>query len=203
MILLQLSSGQGPDECARAVALAFKNLCQQAQKQGIELDIIESESGGVKDTYKSLLITLKGTGSEELGNDWQGHFQWVCPSPFRPGHKRKNWFFSGRVFCHQAHKHALNIQYKSCRASGAGGQHVNTTNSAVQAKELNSGIQVRVESQRSQHANKKLAELLILQKLHTLDTQKQSQDKTARHKQHTQVQRGDASKVFKGPAFKQ
>ena len=57
------------------------------------------------------------------------------------------------------------IRFETLRSSGPGGQHVNTTDSAVRATHLASGISVRVQSQRSQHANKRLAILLIARRL--------------------------------------
>nr|WP_205990965.1 MULTISPECIES: peptide chain release factor-like protein [unclassified Pseudoalteromonas] len=54
------------------------------------------------------------------------------------------------------------IRFQQCRASGAGGQHVNTTDSAVRATHVATGIAVRVESERSQHANKRLARVLLM-----------------------------------------
>lgn len=57
------------------------------------------------------------------------------------------------------------LDFKTCRGSGAGGQHRNTTDSAVQVTHKPTGIQVRVESERSQHQNKEMAKNLLRARL--------------------------------------
>ena len=59
------------------------------------------------------------------------------------------------------------IRYEAVRASGPGGQHVNKTDSAVRATHLPSGLSVKVQTERSQHANKRLARALLAHKLAT------------------------------------
>jgi peptide chain release factor len=201
MILLQLSSGQGPEECARAVALATKTLVKVCEKSGIKINIVENEPGSSNGTFKSVLIELDGNNAAALANGWSGVMQWICQSPFRPKHKRKNWFFSGQVFEINETKFTHDIRYQTCRSSGAGGQHVNTTDSAVQATHLNSGLSVRVESERSQHANKRLAKALIMKKLAEQENEKLSQQDRERWSQHWDLERGNPKRVFKGTKF--
>jgi peptide chain release factor len=157
MILLQLSAGTGPLECAQAVTLALKQVTGEARKLSISVDLLETVEHEASGLYKSVLLELKGEDKaqcEHFANAWQGTMLWICQSPFRPKHKRKNWFFGGRVFKPVIHQQNNDIRYETCRASGAGGQHVNTTDSAVRAVHVATGIAVRAESQRSQHANK-------------------------------------------------
>jgi peptide chain release factor len=79
---------------------------------------------------------------------------WVRQSTFRPKHKRKNWYYGGRVFNIENARQQTNIRYETCCASGAGSQHVNTTDSALRAVDVQTGVTVRVASEHSQHANK-------------------------------------------------
>lgn len=93
------------------------------------------------------------------------------------------------------------ISFQTCRASGAGGQHVNTTDSAVRAIHTETGISVRVESERSQHANKRLASALIFQKLEVARIGEMTQQEKVRWQQHWELERGNPTKVFMGEKF--
>ena len=87
------------------------------------------------------------------------------------------------------------------RASGAGGQHVNTTDSAVRAVHTETGMSVRVETERSQHANKRLAKALLFQKLELMKQEQMTTQERARWQQHWEVERGNPVKIFKGERF--
>ncbi|GAA5217171.1 peptide chain release factor H [Corallincola platygyrae] len=206
MLLLQHSAGQGPDECARAVAMAVRKLEKSCQQAGVTLKPLELLTGDKPDTFKSALFQLSGSGAEQIAEYWQGVMQWSCVSPFRPRHKRKNWFFSGCVYELEENndsdmdKNA--VRYQTCRASGAGGQHVNTADSAVQATHIATGISVRVESERSQHANKRLARILLQHKLAKQQELQTSAQARQRWLQHWELERGNPVRVFKGNDFR-
>ncbi|ASP37692.1 peptide chain release factor H [Bacterioplanes sanyensis] len=211
MWVVQLSAGQGPEECSRAVGLALQRLQHEAQQQQVSCQILEQHPGRQPGCFKSVLLAMRGQQAQILAQRWQGPMQWLCTSPYRPRHKRKNWFFSGQVFELPESPPASSdgacldndIDYQSCRSSGAGGQHVNTTNSAVQAWHRPSGIRVRVESERSQHANKKLARALIQHKLQQQRQSESAQQEQQRWQQHQQLQRGGAMRCFHGPQFRE
>lgn len=205
MILLQLSSGQGPAECCLAVGHALKYLSKQCHDSGINIDIIEQMPTGNKGEFKSVTVQLsaKSTGNAlTFAKSWQGSILWICPSPYRPRHKRKNWFISGHVFNLEQTELTHHITFQSCKSSGAGGQHVNTTNSAIRATHTATGITVRVDSERSQHANKRLATALIFKKLNEEKQQRDKHDDQTRWQQHWELERGNPIKAFKGKEFK-
>ncbi|WP_293268255.1 peptide chain release factor H [Neptunomonas sp.] len=203
MILLQLTSGQGPAECGAAVHLAFQEIEKEANEQALKLNVIEVVPSKDKNCPKSILIEIVSgsQGAKEFAQQWQGGMQWCCISPFRPKHKRKNWFFSGQVYEFNEASLEGEIEYQACRASGAGGQHVNTTDSAIRATHIVSGISVRVESERSQHANKRLAKALIFQKLEDDKRVKMSEQDKARWLHHQQLERGNPVRIFRGENF--
>ena len=95
------------------------------------------------------------------------------------------------------------IRFETCRAGGKGGQHVNKTDSAVRATHLATGVSVRVESGRSQHANKKRARELLALKLAEQHSAALGQHSAHAHSQLYQVERGNPVRVFKGANFRE
>lgn len=206
MMLLQLSAGQGPIECCQAVGLALKTLEKQCKEQGVKLDIVEAVHAEKRGCFKSVLLQLSASASKvqnvkHILEAWEGVILWICQSAFRPKHKRKNWYFSAQVYEIDDTLLDNNVTFQTCRASGAGGQHVNTTDSAVRATHTTTGLSVRVESERSQHANKRLARVLLFQKLEQQKWQQMTQQEKQRWQQHHALERGNATQTFKGERF--
>lgn len=201
MILLQLSAAQGPDECALAVAKALQRLLREAEASGVEARMIEEEAGPRRGTLLSVLLALDGDSAATLAEEWSGTLQWVCASPYRPNHGRKNWYFGGARFNAPPVSLEGEVRFETLRSSGPGGQHVNTTDSAVRATHVASGLSVRVQSERSQHANKRLALLLIARKLEERAEQASSELRAERRLVHHHLQRGNPRRVFRGERF--
>ncbi|MEO9944741.1 MAG: peptide chain release factor H [Paraglaciecola sp.] len=204
MILLQLSAGQGPIECCKAVGLVLKIIEKQCREKGIKLHIVETVVTKEVGCFKSALLHLESgqpESAKQLAESWQGAMLWVCQSQFRPKHKRKNWFFSGQMYEVNETQLDKGVTFQTCRSSGAGGQHVNTTDSAVRATHTETGVSVRAESERSQHANKRLARALLLQKLEATKLEQMTQQEKARWQQHWELERGNPVQTFKGEKF--
>ncbi len=204
--MLLLTAGKGPQECAYAVGLALKRLQQECQKSSLKCSIIEAKQGAHSSLIQHVIVSLEGEKEEIVVNQWLGSMLWVCQSPFRKNHKRKNWFFSGQLICSESasSKVDLNmedIEFSYCRASGAGGQHVNKTDSAVRAVHKLSGVQVRVESERSQHGNKRIAIKLIEFKLNQEEAEKKQMKNKDIWSSHKVIERGSAIRVFNGLNF--
>lgn len=202
MLLLQLSAAQGPAECQLAVAKALRHLAQEAAAAGVDLRIAEQEAGERAGTLRSVLLAMDGAGAQALARRWEGTLLWACASPYRPHHGRKNWFIGAVCFAPPAAALEGEVRFETMRASGPGGQHVNTTDSAVRATHVASGISVRVQSERSQHANKRLALLLISRLLAQRAQEAAAVQRADRRMAHHQVARGDPVRVFRGEHFK-
>lgn len=201
MLLLQLSSAQGPEECCLAVAKALQKLHKEAEQAKVKLTILEQETGRNANTLRSVLVAIEGDNEQLLADKWVGTIQWICQSPYRHNHGRKNWFIGVASFTMPDMPQDSEIQFTTMRASGAGGQHVNKTDSAVRATHLATGITVKVQTERSQHANKRLAMLLISQKLAEQKQLKADEYKAERRLFHHHIVRGNAKRVFKGLDF--
>jgi peptide chain release factor len=167
----------------------------------VALAVVEREPGERSGTFRSVLVALDGDGADALATRWNGTVQWICTSPYRPHHGRKNWFIGVRRHAPPPAALAGEIRFETCRASGAGGQHVNTTDSAVRATHVASGVSVRVESERSQHANRRVAIALIAQRLEAIAQAADDAARAQRRLEHHALERGGAVLVFRGEKF--
>lgn len=206
MILLQLSASTGPEECCLAVRKALQLLLRECADASVTAELLEQVSGAKPGNLRSVLLALEGDGAHAVAQRWRGSVVWSCPSPYRPEHKRKNWFIGAEVFEPDAPDTAAALQdkdlrFETLRASGPGGQHVNKTDSAVRATHLPTGLSVKVQTERSQHANKRLARALLAHKLASAALEDANAARTERWLQHYGVQRGNAGRAFKGEAF--
>ena len=206
MIWLQITANTGPAECCLAVKKALGALAAEAARDGVVVGIVEQLDGPVDGTFRSVLLELidaNGAGRDlTLAQRWSGSLLWVCESPYRKLHKRKNWFLSGAAFA--APQPPLDdgeIRYEATGASGPGGQHVNKTDSAIRATHVASGLSVKVQTERSQHANKRLAGQLLASKLADLALAVTEKGKAERRMRHLQAERGNAARVFVGMGF--
>lgn len=203
MILMQISASQGPLECALAVGKAMGRITREAEKLGVDVEALELVPAGKPGCYLSALLALDGDAAGMLAARWHGTVQWICQSPYRPSHGRKNWFIGVAAYEEPPVAQMSAIRFEACRASGPGGQHVNKTDSAIRATHIATGISVKIQSQRSQHANKRLAALLIEQKLAEAADQAQGEERAKRRMFHHGVERGNAALVFRGERFEE
>lgn len=202
MLLLQVSAAHGPVECQLAVAKALRRLLDEAAHLAVAVSVIDEEPGERAGTFRSVLLALEGAHAEELAPRWEGTVQWICASPYRPNHGRKNWFIGVARFAVPDAAFEGEIRFETMRSSGPGGQHVNTTESAVRATHVATGISVKVQTERSQHANKRLAVLLLSQRVAQRAEQAQAEQRADRRMAHHTVTRGDPVRVFHGDRFR-
>ena len=198
--MLQITAAHGPGECEQAVAITLRALLRDAEQRGVALQIVEENASAVG--YKSVLLQLPQDVPQAWLATWVGNVQCVFASPLRPGHRRKNWFV-GVQRCDLPDPETVQIAdqdivFQACRASGKGGQHVNTTDSAVHALHVPSGISVKVMAERSQHANKRLARSLIAMRLAERQELKKEAAKQERSQQHWSLIRGNPVRVLRG-----
>lgn len=204
MIWLQLTANTGPAECCLGVTHALARLAIEADAAGVAITPVEQLAGPVGGTIRSVLLQLESPETEAamLAQRWSGSILWICESPYRRQHKRKNWFLRGETLVPpEAPSGDGEIRYEATRASGPGGQHVNKTDSAIRATHVATGLSVKVQSQRSQHANKRLAAQLLAIKLAGLAEDAGDRVRAERHAQHRQAERGNAKRVFVGAGF--
>ncbi|MCE8972001.1 peptide chain release factor H [Bacteroides fragilis] len=195
---LQITSGRGPVECCRVVALVLEKILREAQKRKLRVEILEKETGPVNRTLLSAVVALEGTGCDVLADEWEETVLWIARSPYRIHHRRKNWFVGVQTFLLSESREATedDIRYETLRASGPGGQHVNKTESAVRAVHIPSGISVVASDQRSQWQNKKLATERLLVKLTAWNIEQAMIQAQTNWSNHNSLQRGNPVKII-------
>ena len=213
---LQITSGQGPKECGWVVAQVCQLLLKEAFSYGVNTEVIERlaydkllrKQGLIEpDALMSVLIRLEGSDVGPFCQRWIGSIKWRGESTYRSKHKRQNWFVAVQQVSVSGTSMVeidglqREVNFDVMRSSGPGGQHVNKTSSAVRATHVPSGLQVRVDSDRSQHRNKQLA-LERLQMLLEADAADcAGQQVKNRWLKHYQVDRGNPRRTFCGLEF--
>ena len=200
-VYVQITSGRGPAECCRVVALVLEKIVRQAQARKLNVEIVEREVGPINRTLLSATISLQGAASGDLADEWEGTVQWIAQSPYRIYHKRKNWFVGVHSFLLSERQEVTenDFRYETLRASGPGGQHVNKTESAVRAVHIPSGISVVASDRRSQWQNKKLAAERLLLKLSSWMMEQAMTQAQENWSNHNQLERGNPVKVIQEP----
>ena len=195
---LQITSGRGPVECCRVVALVLEKILREAQKRKLRVEILEKETGPVNRTLLSAVVALEGASCDVLADEWEGTVLWIARSPYRIHHRRKNWFVGVQTFLLSESREATedDIRYETLRASGPGGQHVNKTESAVRAVHIPSGISVVASDQRSQWQNKKLATERLLVKRTAWNIEQAMIQAQTNWSNHNSLQRGNPVKII-------
>lgn len=200
-VILHITAGKGPQECRWVVAQLARAFAREARDSGLEAEALD----GTEALPASVLLRLLGEGASAFAMERVGTIQWIGTSPQRPAHKRRNWFVGVALApmpdaIPDLGEH--DIAYQAMRASGPGGQHVNKTDSAVRATHLPTGLVATAQEQRSQHANRKLARLKLAILLEERRGQAIGDVRRSQWQAHQELERGNAVRVYAGPAFK-
>ena len=194
---IHISSGNSVDEVCRALW----HFLNWLEREGYRFEVLQREYGKLEDTYKSLVLESDDKRFLAL----TGTHLWRCQSPFRPKHKRKNWYFSLHIR-HTIKSETIDeskVVYQTMKSPKKGGQHVNTTCSGVRAVYAPLGLEAVSYDERSQHKNKAIALKRLKKRVLQMQECKENTLRKDQWVQGKTVIRGRAVKIFEGSRFKE
>lgn len=197
---LEIHAGAGGTESHDWAEMLFRMYYRWAERHNAKIEIIDKfigEEAGIKSA------TLKISGHNSYG--WlkfeSGVHRLVRISPFNAAGKRHTSFASAWVY--PVVDDSINIEISDSdlridtyRASGAGGQHVNTTDSAVRITHIPSGIVVQSQNNRSQHKNKDECYSMLKSRLYEMELQKRIQEANTVNAQKTEIGWGNQIRSY-------
>jgi peptide chain release factor 2 len=188
---IEVNAGAGGTESQDWAEMLSRMYTRWAERHGMKVEIVDYHAGE-QAGIKSATLLIKGENAYGYAKTESGVHRLVRISPYDSNARRHTSFSS--VWVYPVVDDDIDIEVNdgelkidTYRASGAGGQHVNTTDSAVRITHLPTGIIVACQNQRSQHKNRAEAMKQLKARLYEAELQKREAEASAQHAAKTDI----------------
>lgn len=192
-MIVQISAGQGPAECGLAVYKLYQSLKEEYD----DIELISQTNG----RQKGCLNSVRFRTNHDL-TGLEGTVQWICKSPFRKNHKRKNWFIDVSVILEPEEVETDgDYRIEKFRCGGNGGQNVNKVETGIRVTHIPTGITAHSTDERSQLQNRRKAMERLAEKLEALKSKNEADSVNGAWRKHYGLKRGNPLRIYEGEEF--
>jgi peptide chain release factor 2 len=180
---MDFQSGSGGTEAQDWASMLLRMYLRYCERKGFKVEVLEESEGDIAG-IKSASLKISGEYAYGYLRSESGVHRLVRKSPFDSGNRRHTSFASVQIFPEiddsiEVDINPADLRIDTYRASGAGGQHINKTDSAVRITHIPTNTVVQCQNDRSQHRNKAEAMNMLKAQLYQLELNKRNEEKQA------------------------